>query len=211
MKHRDINVYIIDDDSSVRKGLARLLKSMGIKTFVFETAIDFLGSQIVSDTPCCIILDVKMPFMTGMELQAKLSEGDYCMPIIFITGHGDIPMGVTAMKKGAVDFLKKPFEEKDLLAAIDVAVQKDKVNRAAIATRDNAKALISKLTERELEIFRYIITGMLNKQIAYELDISEKTVKAHRGHITTKLDIFSVAELVRLANDAEVEPAVSSR
>lgn len=207
MINKEFNVYVVDDDLSVRKGITRLLKSSGIESYSFESAVDFLEANIESELPCCLILDVRMPKITGMELQEQLIKDDYCMPIIFITGHGDIPMGVKAMKKGAVDFLKKPFEEGELLEAIDFAISKDIENRNTIESKKKAKDLISKLTERELEIYRYIITGMLNKQIAYELDISEKTVKAHRGHITTKLDMFSVAEMVRLADDAEVEPA----
>lgn len=211
MKNKDINIYIVDDDVSIRKGLARLLKSSGINAVPFSSAVEFLESDIVSDKPCCLILDVKMPKMTGMELQEKLSVNDYCMPIIFVTGHGDIPMGVEAMKKGAVDFLKKPFEEKQLMEAISIAIDKDKAKREAIAKTNKAKDIVARLTERELEIFKYIITGMLNKQIAYDLDISEKTVKAHRGHITVKLDMFSVAEFVRLADDAGILPAIPNK
>ena len=199
-------VYIVDDDSSMRRGLLRLLKSLDIKARAFASAEEFLDAELDTNTAGCLILDIRMPGLTGMELQEALSAREYCMPIIFITGHGDIPMSVRAMKKGAVDFLKKPFDEKDLLAAIDTALARDDANRAESADHKRASELVGRLTEREREIFSYVITGMLNKQIADALGICEKTVKAHRGQVTEKLGVYSVAELVRLADRAGIQP-----
>jgi FixJ family two-component response regulator len=201
------NVYVIDDDASMRKSLLRLLKSLGVAASGFVSAEAFLEAGVESDRPCCMILDIRMPGLTGMELQERLVDRDYCMPIIFITGHGDLPMGVKAMKQGAVDFLKKPFDEQDLLEAIRIALARDKRVRTAMAECHKARECLSPLTPREQEILSYVITGMLNKQIADALDISEKTVKAHRGQVTEKLGIYSVAELVRLAEKAGIKPA----
>jgi FixJ family two-component response regulator len=154
----------------------------------------------------CIILDVQMPGLSGMDLQKELNKADYHMPIIFITGHGDIPMGVEAMKKGAVDFLTKPFDDKELLQAVEKAIEKDRQTRAEYDETLDIRRRIELLTPRENEILRYIITGMLNKQIALKLDIAEKTVKVHRGRIMEKLGVASVAELVRLAEKVGIEP-----
>ncbi len=206
MKKR-ANVYVVDDDPSMRKGVMRLLKSLGMNAASFESAEDFLAAEIDAAGPSCLILDIRMPGLTGMELQDELVKRDYCMPIIFITGHGDIPMSVQAMKKGAVDFLKKPFDEKDLMEAIETALAKDAAGRAGLAESQQAAELVGKLTEREHEIFSHVISGRLNKQIADALDISEKTVKAHRGSVTEKLGLQSVADLVRLAERAGIAPA----
>jgi FixJ family two-component response regulator len=204
---KQATVYVVDDDPSMRKGLMRLLKSLNIPATAYESAEDFLAAEISPDGPACLVLDIRMPGLTGMELQEKLTERNYCMPIIFITGHGDIPMSVKAMKMGAVDFLKKPFDEKELLDAIDTALSKDKVDRSDFTDRQDAVALVDKLTAREKEILSFVISGMLNKQIANALNITEKTVKSHRGKATEKLGIYAVADLVRLAEKAGIEPA----
>ena len=154
----------------------------------------------------CILLDVKMPGLSGMDLQEELNKADYHMPIVFVTGHGDIPMTVEAMKKGAVDFLTKPFDDEELLQALKAAIGKDRNARAEHTEVYEIRRLIELLTPRENEILRYVVTGMLNKQIALELGIAEKTVKVHRGRVMEKLGVDSVAELVRLAEKAGIKP-----
>jgi FixJ family two-component response regulator len=197
-------VFVIDDDASVRKGLSRLLRSAGYLAETFGSAEGFLRREHF-DGVGCIVLDVKMPGLSGMDLQEELSKADYHMPIIFITGHGDIPMSVQAMKKGAVDFLTKPFDGKELLQVIEKAIEKDTHARAEYDESLDIRRRIELLTPRENEIFPYIITGMLNKQIALKLGIAEKTVKVHRGRIMEKLRVDSVAELVRLAEKARIK------
>jgi FixJ family two-component response regulator len=180
-------VFIIDDDASVRKSLSRLLRSAGFEVETFATAELFLEREHY-DGIGCLVLDVRMPGISGIDLQDELNKADYSMPIVFITGHGNIPMGVQAMKKGAE------------------AIEKDTQRRTEYAEVHEILERIALLTTRERDVFRYVITGMLNKQIAYELGIAEKTVKVHRGRIMEKLDVDSVAELVRLAEKAGIEP-----
>ena len=199
-------VFIIDDDASVRKSLARLLRSAGFEVETFATAELFLEREHYEGIGC-IVLDVRMPGISGIDLQDELSKADYSMPIVFITGHGNIPMGVQAMKKGAVDFLAKPFDDEELLQAVREAIEKDTQGRAEHGEVLDIRGRLELLTPREQEILRYVITGMLNKQIAYELGISEKTVKVHRGRIMEKLGIDSVADLVRLAEKVGINPA----
>ena len=198
-------VFVIDDDASVRKSLSRLLRSAGYTAETFASAEAFLGREHFNGIGC-LLLDVQMPGLTGMDLQEELNRADYHMPIIFITGHGDIPMSVEAMKKGAVDFLTKPFDDKELLQAIEKAIEKDTHARAQYDEALEIHRHIELLTTREKEILRYVITGMLNKQIALKLDIAEKTVKVHRGRIMEKLCVDSVAELVRLAEKVGIKP-----
>lgn len=199
-------IYVVDDDLSVRKGLRRLLRASGYGVEIFESALEFLRMTTEIPSPACLVLDVKMPDMSGIELQEKLQEREYSLPIVFITGHGDIPMSVKAIKTGAINFLTKPFEEKDLLKSIKEALEKDVIIRSAISESEKIGKLVDSLTPREYEILTYVITGMLNKQIAYSLDISEKTVKVHRGRVMGKLMVNSVADLVRLAENAGIEP-----
>jgi FixJ family two-component response regulator len=199
-------VFVIDDDASVRKSLSRLLRSAGYTTETFASAEEFLGRDHYNGIGC-LLLDVQMPGLSGIGLQKELNRADYHMPIIFITGHGDIPMSVEAMKKGAVDFLTKPFPDKELLQAVEKAIEKDSYGRAEYEETLDIRRRMDRLTPRENEILRYIITGMLNKEIAYDLKIAEKTVKIHRSRIMEKLEIDSVAELVRLAQKAGIEPA----
>jgi RNA polymerase sigma factor (sigma-70 family) len=198
-------VFIIDDDPSVLKSLGRLLKSLGFDTETFASAELFLARKPY-DGVGCIVLDVRMPGLSGMDLQDELIKADYSMPIIFITGHGNIPMSVQAMKKGAVNFLAKPFDDEELLQAVREAIEKDKRAKAERAEVHDALRLTEQLTPREQEVLRYVITGMPNKQIALKLDIAEKTVKVHRGRIMEKLCMDSVAELVRLAEKAGITP-----
>jgi FixJ family two-component response regulator len=198
-------VFIIDDDASVRKSLSRLLRSAGFEVETFATAELFLEREHY-DGIGCLVLDVRMPGISGIDLQDELSKADYSMPIVFITGHGNIPMGVQAMKKGAVDFLAKPFEDEEFLQAVREAIEKDTRGRAEYAEVHEVRERIALLTARERDVLRYVITGMLNKQIAYELGIAEKTVKVHRGRIMEKLGVDSVADLVRLAEKADIKP-----
>jgi len=198
-------VFVIDDDASVRKGLSRLLCSAGFEVETFASAELFLEREHY-DGIGCLVLDVRMPGISGIDLQDELSKADYSMPIIFITGHGTIPMGVQAVKKGAVNFLAKPFDDEELLQAVREAIAKDTRARAEHAAVLDMWKRLEPLTPREYEVLRYVITGMLNKQIAYALGISEKTVKVHRGRIMEKLSIDSVADLVRLAEKAGIKP-----
>jgi FixJ family two-component response regulator len=198
-------VFVIDDDPSVRKSLARLLKSLGFDAETFASAELFLARKHY-DGIGCIVLDVQMPGLSGMDLQDELSRADYSMPIIFITGHGNIPMSVQAMKRGAVDFLPKPFDDEELVQAVKKAIEKDRIAKAERAEVHDVLRRIEQLTPREHDVLRCVITGMLNKQIALQLGIAEKTVKVHRGRVMEKLGVDSVAELVRLAEKANIEP-----
>ena len=199
-------VFIIDDDPSARKGITRLVRAAGMNAESFASAGDFLTSGR-SDGPGCIVLDVRMPEMTGPELQEELDRKEYCMPIIFLSAHGDVPTTARAMKKGAVDFLTKPVDKDDLLEAIRLSLSRDAEKCTERVESNSLREHINKLTPREYEIMTYVITGMLNKQIAYELDISEETVKIHRGRVMQKLEMVSVAELVRLCEKACIAPA----
>jgi len=206
MSENNPRVFIVDDDPSIRKSLDRLIRSAGLAVETFATAHEFLERHSHKG-PSCLVLDVKMPGINGLELQEKLLSQEYAMPIIFITGHGDIPMTVKAIKKGAIDFLSKPFDDKDLLDAVHEALQTDS---KAWTVRDELEDIhrrLKSLTPREYEILTYVINGMLNKQIAYALKISEKTVKVHRGRVMEKMDVDSVAELVRLTEKLDIKPA----
>lgn len=199
-------IFVIDDDPSARRGLTRLVRAAGMQAESFASAGDLLASG-KCDGPGCIVLDVRMPEMTGPELQEELSMAENCMPIIFISGHGDVPTVTRAMKKGAVDFLTKPVDRDELLEAIRLSLARDAENRAQRAESGIIRERIGALTPREHEVMTYVITGMLNKQIAYALGISEKTVKVHRGRVMEKLGVASVADLVRLCQKAGVGPA----
>ena len=203
-------VFIIDDDPSARRGITRLVRAADMNAESFASAGEFLASER-RDGPGCIVLDVSMPEMTGPELQEELDRADYCMPIIFLSAHGDVPTTAKAMKKGAVDFLTKPVDKDDLLEAIRISLAKDAEKCTQRAESNFMSEHIKRLTPREYEIMTYVITGMLNKQIAFELNISEETVKIHRGRVMQKLEIVSVAELVRLCEKAGIAPAGSSK
>ena len=200
-------VFVVDDDPSIRKSLNLLLSSAGYGVKTFDSAKEFLESERDSPGPACLVLDVKMPGLSGLDLQKELKSRKYNIPIIFITGHGDIPMSVQAMKKGAVDFLPKPFDDGELLGAVNEALLKDSQARADLDEQKHIMQRLDSLTTREHEVLSYLITGMLNKQIAYELNISERTVKAHRKHVLDKMGVDSIAELVRLTEKAGVKPA----
>ena len=209
MSKTDTRIFIVDDDAKFRKSLARLVKSIGYDVELFSSAKDFLGREPFDGTSC-LLLDVRMPGLTGPDLQEELNKRNISIPIIFLTAHGDTPTGVKAMKDGAVDFLLKPFEERALFEAIDQALDKDVQYKKKLKEINETKRLVATLTSRELEVFRWLITGMLNKQIAWNLKITERTVKAHRSQIMHKLDVVSVAELVRIAQKADISPARES-
>jgi FixJ family two-component response regulator len=199
-------VFIIDDDPSARRGLTRLVRTAGMKAESFRSARDFLDLEN-RDGPGCIVLDVRMPEMTGPELQEELAKAEYCLPIVFLSAHADVPTTARAMKRGAVDFLTKPVDRDDLLGAIRASLEKDAENRTQWAEKDSIHEDLGRLTPREREVMTWVITGLLNKQIAGEMKISEGTVKVHRGRIMRKLDIDSVAGLVRLCEKAGIAPA----
>lgn len=196
-------VFVVDDDPSVRKSLTRLIGSAGYAVEAFASAREFLGRERYPG-PSCLVLDVRMPGLTGLDLQAALARAGRRMSIVFVTGHGNVSIGVKAMKAGAVDFLTKPVDDKDLLAAIERAVAKDVQDTGAEARVTEIRERVQMLTPRETEVFALVVTGMLNKQIASELRISEKTVKVHRARVMEKMRAGSVAELVRLADRAAV-------
>lgn len=191
-------VFVVDDEKAVRKSLARLIKSVGLNVQAFSSAREFLESD-PSDSPSCLVLDVRMPGLSGLDLQNELDNIGYNIPIIFITGYGDIPMSVRTMKRGATDFLTKPVNEQDLLDAIHRAIEKDKQTRRQKDEIGGIQQRVDSLTPREREVFSLVVTGMLNKQIAHDLGMSEKTVKVHRARVMGKMQAGSLAELVRLA------------
>jgi FixJ family two-component response regulator len=199
-------VFAIDDDASVRKGLSRLLRSAGYKSEIFESASDFLARPSHSG-PSCVIVDVQMPGINGMDLQEALIQRRREEELIFITGHGDIPMCAQAMKAGAFDFLPKPFRANQLLRCVERALVRSGEQRQRSAERNEARHLLDLLTPREFQVMQLVITGMLNKQIAAELGTADKTVKVHRGRVMQKLRITSVAALVRLVERAGIVSA----
>ncbi|HSB70976.1 MAG TPA: response regulator transcription factor [Candidatus Methylomirabilis sp.] len=194
----DATVFVIDDEASVRKSVARLLRSAGHQVEAFGSAEEFLRRPHY-DGSGCLILDVKMPGQSGLELQEALASAGYHLPVIFVSGRSDIPISVKAMKAGAVDFLTKPFQHTNLLKAVEVSLAKDREARASRAEVQEIQQRLETLTAREREVLSLVVAGRLNKQIASELGISEKTVKVHRGRVVEKMRADSVAELVHLA------------
>jgi FixJ family two-component response regulator len=200
-------VFVVDDDASMRSSLTRLLRSADLAVETYASAREFLDSDAWDRRPGCLVLDVRMPGLDGLALQEELLSRDEALPIIFITGHGDIPMAVDTMKKGAIEFLPKPFDDEQLLQAVRDGLQKDAQARAVFAERTGILKRLESLTPREYEVLTYILTGMLNKQIAGALAITEKTVIVHRGRVLRKMGVTSVAELVQLAAKAGVRAA----
>jgi FixJ family two-component response regulator len=191
-------VFVIDDDASMRRALTNLLQSVGLKVEVFGSAPEMLHSKL-PDVPSCLVLDVRLPGVSGLDFQTELAKASIHIPIIFMTGHGDIPMSVRAMKGGAVDFLTKPFRDQDMLDAVVMAIERDRKRREADKIVTHLRTLLDTLTPREREILALVSSGLLNKQIAGELGLAEITVKIHRGHIMKKMAAKSLADLVRKA------------
>jgi FixJ family two-component response regulator len=199
-------VFVIDDDESVRKSLKRLLASADYESEVFKSAAEFLARPR-HQGPSCVIVDVKMPGLNGIEFQETLIQRRREEQLIFITGHGDIPMCAQVMKAGAVDFLPKPFRPKALLQCIEQAIARSTEQQKRVTERAEARRLLDLLTPREFEVMQLVVTGLLNKQVGGDLGMAEKTVKVHRGRVMQKLGISSVAKLVRLVETAEIAPA----
>ena len=197
-------VFIVDDDASVRKALARSIQAAGLNVKTFASAREFLD-QGPPEGPGCLVLDFRLPGLSGLDLQAELNSRNIRTPVIFITGHGDIPVSVKAMKDGAVDFLTKPFKINTLLGVIRDAIQKDERLQASRAQSVEVQRRIQTLTPREREVLGLVAKGLLNKQIAAELGAAERTVKVHRGRVMRKMQVASVAELVRTVEQAKAE------
>ena len=202
-------VFVIDDDESVRRGLKRFLRSANYENEVFKSASDFLARP-PHPGPACVIVDVQMPGINGIDFQQALIQRRREEQLVFITGHGNIPMCAQVMKAGAVDFLSKPFKSQDLLKCIEDALHRSVEQRRHAAERNEARRLLDLLTPREFEVMQLVIRGMLNKQVGGELGVAEKTVKVHRGRLLQKLGVVSVAELVQLVQKAEVRPSARS-
>ena len=192
-------VFVVDDDGPLREALRGLLRSVGLRAEVFASAADFLKLKL-PDTAACLILDVRLPGVSGLDFQAELAKADIRIPIIFITGHGDIPMTVRAMKAGAVEFLTKPFRDQDLLDAVQIALERDRARRAGDQALLEVRAHFESLTPREQQVIGFVTAGLMNKQIAAELGVSEITVKVHRGSVMKKMQARSLADLVRMAD-----------
>jgi FixJ family two-component response regulator len=202
-------VYVVDDDSAIRRALSRLLRVLGLDTQVFASPQEFLDAAR-RDTASCLVLDVRLPDVSGLDLQQQLAAKRATLPIIFITGHGDIPMSVRAMKAGAVEFLTKPFREQDLIDAIQRALEQDRVARTRQREITALQRRYESLTGREKDVLPLVVSGLLNKQIAAQLGTSEKTVKVHRGQLMRKMSAGSVADLVRMADRLGVEAGAES-
>ena len=192
-------VFVVDDDAPVREALQRLMRSVGLQAQTFGTTAEFLNAKL-PDVASCLVLDVRLPGISGLDFQSELAKAKIYVPIIFITGHGDIPMSVKAMKAGAVEFLTKPFRDQELLDAIGIALNLDRTRRENEKAVSNLRALFDLLTPREREVMALVTAGLMNKQIAAQLDVSEVTVKVHRGNAMGKMRARSLAELVRMAD-----------
>ena len=192
-------VFVVDDDASVREALGSLIRSIGLRVEAFASAQEFFGAKR-PDAACCLILDVRLPGVSGLDFQAELTKAKIQIPIIFITGHGDIPMSVKAMKAGAIEFLTKPFRDQDLLDAIQVALDRARASHANEKALSELRAKFATLTPREQEVMAWVTGGLLNKQVAAEIGVTEITVKVHRGKVTRKMGAKSLADLVKMAD-----------
>jgi RNA polymerase sigma factor (sigma-70 family) len=200
-------VYIVDDDPSFRRSMERLVRASGYAVEAFDSAHSFRANAVIRH-PACLLLDVCLPDVDGLSFQKELGAKGSTLPVIFMTGHGTIPMGVQAMKNGAIDFLPKPFEKSDLFSAIEKALERDFLDTQKEAEHESISTRIETLTPREKEVLRWIITGKPNRQIAHALGTTEKTIKVHRSRVMKKIKVSSVAELVRLAEKVNISPAV---
>ncbi|MCU1257048.1 MAG: two-component response regulator [Candidatus Angelobacter sp.] len=198
-------IYVIDDELSVGTALRRLIHSVGLAVQTFTSAQEFLDAKL-QDAPGCLVLDVRMPGMSGLEVQQRLAAAGISLPVIFLTGHADIEMTVRAMKAGAIEFLTKPFHEQELLDAIQAALRRHRIELENRMERSALQAHYDSLTSRESEVFRLVTNGLLNKQIAAELGASEKTIKVHRAQVMRKMDAGSLADLVRMAEKLQIGP-----
>jgi two-component system, LuxR family, response regulator FixJ len=202
MKEKPATVFVVDDDDAVRTSLRLLLKSVGLPVETFGSAQEFLDA-FDADRAGCLVLDIRMPGMSGLELQQKLNEMHAITPIVFITGHGDVPMAVEAMQHGAVDFIQKPFRDQDLIDRINQALERDKENRAGLKERDAIRRRMEQLTPREREVLDLVTQGKANKVIAGDLNVSQRTVEIHRARVMEKMGASSLAHLVRMVIEAE--------
>jgi FixJ family two-component response regulator len=209
MQREDQIVFVIDDDPGILQAIKTLIETVGLKSKTFVSSREFLQSEL-PEVPRCLVLDVRLPGLGGLNLQRELSDRGIQIPIIFITGHGDIPMSVQAMKAGAVEFLTKPFRDQDLLDAIELALERDRVSRKQQAELADLRKRYESLTAREREVMTLVVAGLLNKQIASELGTSEKTVNVHRSQVMQKMQADSLAELVRLAERIGIDSHNSS-
>ena len=198
-------VAVVDDDPAVLEALDSLLRSISLATRLFASPAELLAAQL-PDAPGCIVLDVRLPGVSGLDFQGQLAERGIGRPIVFMTGHGDIPMSVRAMKAGAVDFLSKPFRDQDMLDAITAAIERDRQQRAAAASRSDLTAEFETLTAREREVMTHVVAGLMNKQVAGILGLSEITVKIHRGNVMRKMGVRTLADLVRKAEALGIKP-----
>ena len=199
-------VYVVDDEASLRDALKSLLRSVGLRVEAFGSGADFLKAKL-SDVAACLVLDVRLPGVSGLDFQSELAKAGIHIPIIFITGHGDIPMTVRAMKAGAVEFLTKPFRDQDLLDAVQIALERDRARRKQDDSVREVRARFEALTPREQEVIGFVTAGLMNKQIAAELGVSEITVKVHRGNVMKKMSARSLADLVRMADTLGIRHA----
>jgi FixJ family two-component response regulator len=201
-------VLIVDDDDSVREALSSLFRSVGLNPKLFASTSELLQHKL-PETPCCLVLDIRLPGVSGLDFQTQMARADIHVPIIMMTGHGDIPMSVRAMKGGAVDFLTKPFRDQDMLDAVAQALERDRKRRDSEKSRAEIRGLFESLTPREREIMTLVTAGLMNKQVAAQVGLSEITVKIHRGHVMRKMGVRSLADLVRAAEVLELHQAES--